>query len=314
MSCDSFCGSEHPYGGAENVWVVPIIVPEFELSDVKGEILGADLVEGAHDATLDEAPEAVNGLRMNGSDHILLAAMAHGLVWKIRLQSGVTGVFIGREQINLCRDGFPHEALQSFGVGAIDHASDDIPFALDSASNDQLAGGAASARSVATMFVLGLATDIGLIGLHNTHELAEPRINQPGPDAMAHIMRGFVGAEANHPLYFERRAALLGSQHHVDDAEPVPQPDIRVLEDRSDKHGKAITTSGSTFRTLPVESAVCDGIDLLVRATGAMNTGRPAARAQIGLTGIVIRKQSLEFADCRLFGELSFGHRSIPFV
>ena len=209
------------YGTAEDVRVIPVVVPELELGDVQRQILCADLVERAHDAAFHEAPEAVNGLGMDCADHILLAAVAHGLVREIRLQSGVASVFVGGEQINLCRDGLADETLQGFGVGAMDHAGNHIAFAPDSASHDQLADSAASARSMATMLVLGLATDIGLISFNNAHQLAELRINQPGTDAMAHVMSGTVRAEAHHPLHFKGRNPFLGSHHHVDDTEPI---------------------------------------------------------------------------------------------
>lgn len=48
------------YGCTEDVRVVPVVVAPFKLRDVKREILAADLVEAAHDAALDEGPEAVN--------------------------------------------------------------------------------------------------------------------------------------------------------------------------------------------------------------------------------------------------------------
>jgi hypothetical protein len=57
--CGSSCASAPRYGGSEDVGIIPIVVSELEFRDVQRQIFPADLVERAHDAALQERPEAV---------------------------------------------------------------------------------------------------------------------------------------------------------------------------------------------------------------------------------------------------------------
>jgi hypothetical protein len=54
---------------AENVIVKAIVIPKLELCNVKWQVFGANLVERAHDAALENAPEAFNGLGVDSADN-----------------------------------------------------------------------------------------------------------------------------------------------------------------------------------------------------------------------------------------------------
>ncbi len=55
----AFCSVSAPcYGRAENVRVVPVVIPPFDLRNIQREIFPAELVIAAHDSALDERPEA----------------------------------------------------------------------------------------------------------------------------------------------------------------------------------------------------------------------------------------------------------------
>jgi hypothetical protein len=56
---------------SENIVVEPIIVPELELRNVKMQVLFADVVEGADDAALNDAPKALDRVRVNRADNVL---------------------------------------------------------------------------------------------------------------------------------------------------------------------------------------------------------------------------------------------------
>lgn len=45
----------------EDVFVVPVFIPKRELCDVKRNVLGADLVEGADHAALQDQPNPFDG-------------------------------------------------------------------------------------------------------------------------------------------------------------------------------------------------------------------------------------------------------------
>jgi hypothetical protein len=67
------------YRRAEDVRIVPVVVPKFEFCDVQRQVLAADLVEAPHDAALQQRPEAIDGLRVNDAIDVLLFRMPWGI-------------------------------------------------------------------------------------------------------------------------------------------------------------------------------------------------------------------------------------------
>lgn len=59
--------SATPYRGSKYVRVVPVVVPEFEFCDVQRQVFSADVVELAHDAALQQRPEAVDCLSVDNA-------------------------------------------------------------------------------------------------------------------------------------------------------------------------------------------------------------------------------------------------------
>jgi len=158
-----------------------------------------------------------------------------------------------------------------------------------------------------------LAADISFIDLDNSHKFTKFGHGEPSADAMAHIMCGRVGTEAEHPLYVQCGNTLLAGQHQVDDFEPSPQRDISVFEDRSDQNGKAITTSSAAL-ALPMECPARQFIHVFVPATRTANAFRPTASNQILLASIVGREKFFELRDRHLRGEFDLAHRDAPNV
>src|SRR5258706_16416560 len=75
--------SEACYGGSENVGVVAVVVPELRLSDVQRQVLGRNLVIAANDAALEQAPEALNRVRVDRANNVLLGAVLDGAMREI---------------------------------------------------------------------------------------------------------------------------------------------------------------------------------------------------------------------------------------
>lgn len=79
----------------EDVRVVPVIVAELELGNIEGHVFAADLVERADNAALKDRPEALNRIRVDCADDILL-----GLVFdcpaRIFRQAVIEAVFSPR--------------------------------------------------------------------------------------------------------------------------------------------------------------------------------------------------------------------------
>ena len=130
--------------------------------------------------------------------------------------------------------------------------------------------------------------------LHDAHQFAEARIRQCGPDAHAHVMGGFVGAEAHHPVNLQGADTLLAGQDQVDDLEPCVQTDVGVLKHRAGDDREAVTASLGALSALPSERTVGDRRDLRVAAARALDAIGPAAIPEICPASVVIGEQRVE--------------------
>jgi hypothetical protein len=131
----SYSVSAPCYGRSEDIGVVPVVIPPFELRDVEREILTTNLVIAAHDAALDQRPEAVNRRRVDRTSNILAFGMVDRSVVEIFVQRIVSGVFVGRNEADFLGDGLANEAVERRGIGARNNAGNDVAFALDDASD-----------------------------------------------------------------------------------------------------------------------------------------------------------------------------------
>jgi hypothetical protein len=305
----AFIGSAAVDRGPENVAVFPIVIPELEFGNVQREIFGRNLVERAHNAALDEGPEPVNGLGVNGADNVLALAMPNALM-RVAFQSHVAPRIIRGQQVNLRADSLADEAVQRSGIGMGHNAGDNLSLAPHGAHNGQFAGRATNAGPFVSVLVLVLPADIGFVNLDNAHQLAEGGIDQPGADAHAHVMGSTVRTETHDALHLKSGNALLAGQHHVDDAKPVAEANVGVFKDGAHQDREAVAAARRALLALPMKRLVSHWINLLIVATGAANAQRPAARLKIRAASIVVEKQRLKLRNGHLFGELRLGHRT----
>lgn len=147
-----------------------------------------------------------------------------------------------------------------------------------------------AAAALVFVLVLEVAADEGFVYLNDAEQLQEFPILHRHADAMAHVPRGFVGAEAERAEDLQRADAFLARHHHMDDAEPILQRFVGVLEDGSDRHGEAIGRLVVAVVALPVKvfGAVLAGFKAAARA--ADNASRPAVLGQIRAAGVFIRE------------------------
>ncbi len=302
------CGLAPCYRRTENVGIVPVVITELKLRHVQRQVLGGDLVERAHDAALDEGLEAVNRRSVNGTDHVFALAMPNALM-RVAFQPHLAPRVVGGEQVDLGADGLADKAMQRGGIRMSHNAGDNLSFALYSAHDGQFSGWATNAGSLISVFVLVLPADIGFVNFNNTHQLAKLGIDQPGADAVAHIMSRPIGAETHDTLHLKSCNAFLAGQHHVDNAEPFAETDIGILKDGADKHGEAVAAARRALLALPMKRLISHWIDLLICAARAANAHRPTARLQIRPASMVVGKQRLKLRNAHLFGELWLGHR-----
>lgn len=311
------------YGSSENVRVHAVIVAELELGDVQREIFGADFVEGADDAALHQRPEAFNGLRVDRTANVLAPAMVHDAVRERAIKEAIGGKGVGAEQAHLVRYRFVHEFDQGFAPHVGDNAGDDITLAAHGADHDLLARtGTASSATIARAALVFVAVareaaDESLINLDNAHQLVKFLIDQTSADAMAHMPSGAVRAETHHPVDLEGAHSLLARQHQVNDAKPLPERLIGVLENRPGNVREAVIRCGrraSVTQPVPFHRAM--GLHVHIAATGAGNALGPAVADQIGATLVLGRERPLPVSEGHLrdgFWLFRAGHGSSLF-
>jgi hypothetical protein len=160
-------GSAPRDGRAEDIRVVPIVVAEFEFSDVQMQVLFADLVEGADNAALNQRPEAFDCVGVDCADNalsdVLPLTVIDGFVREAIVQAPVTVEIVRANQADLGRYGFIDEAFQRTVRDVPNNASNNIPFALHSAYNGGLFGIAATSDAgfLIPMPVFVAAADVG---------------------------------------------------------------------------------------------------------------------------------------------------------
>ena len=286
----------------ENIRVLAVVVAELKLRDVQRKIFRTNFVERADHAALEDRPEALNRVRVNGADDILLSFMMHGLT-RIFFQAAVHLMFVRRQQTDSVRHGLADKSFNARLVYVFKHAGDDIALPLHGTDDRNFASARAAAFAVVAfvpMPVVILAADPSLVNLDNAAQFRF-RLHHRRADFVGHIQRGFIGAETQLPLNLQRANALLAGRHQMHDLEPLAKRLVRVLKDRARDMRKAIALIRRTLITLPLVRHRPHGKDFYRTTARANDTIGPSASDQVSLAGI--------FIPCREHGlELGFGH------
>lgn len=299
---------------SKNVGVKAVIVAELKFRDVQRHVLGADLVERADNASLEDAPKALNRLSVNRADNILMFCVVNRRM-RIRLvETLVADPLVGAEQANLLRHGLVNEGDQRGGADVINNAGDHVALAADSASNNRLAGSGRTGLAVALnpVTVLGFAADECFVNFDDAAKLGF-RFDQRRTDFVAHGMRRPVVAEAHDALNLEGANPLLACQHQMGDAEPVAERFVRVLKDGARNVREAIASVRSALVALPLEGHGADRKHFGVAAARADHAIRPTACDQVSLASFLIGKRRFELSDSHLVNWSRFaGHLASP--
>src|SRR5581483_8519399 len=220
----------------------------------------------------EHRPEALNRVRVNGADDVLVVRVADDLMRVFRGEALVANPFVGHEQAHFVGDRLPYEAFEGRGIDRLDDAGDDLAAALDRADDGRLAR--AEAAAPADMPVLGLAADEGLIDLDRPEQPPLGAVLHRDADAMAHVPGRLVAAGAEHPMDLMRAHALFRVVHQERDLEPLPQRVLGVLEDRSGDDGEPIAVPVAALAQ-PMEGAGFDLPHFRVAAARAGDAIRP---------------------------------------
>ncbi len=306
--------SASSYCAAENVRVLAIVEAESELVRVKRQIFLAHLMVTTHDATLEQAPEPSNRVRVNHTANIFTGAVLDDFVrqwFRSRTKQAIARVLVRRNQFYLVPvHGTAHELVESQRVRVLNHAADHVAFTGDYANDGTLSRRAVSdwRLEFSAVLIRGLAADIGFVGFNNAHKLAELRVCQSRTEPMTHEPRRPIGTRTDHPMNLKGANPFLTGQHQVQNLEPDQQLVIRVLEDGPDRHGEAVGLARlvTAHATSPMKGLELQGVDLGVVATRTLNAIRPTLMRQVFLTCIFVREEPIKLGKSHLPDKLRF--------
>lgn len=97
---------------SENVGIEAVVITELKLRNIQRQIFLADLMIAADDAALEDAPEALNRIRVNCADNVLTVAVIDGAMLKSVVGKIAIGtIFVGSDQANFIADHFVYEGF-----------------------------------------------------------------------------------------------------------------------------------------------------------------------------------------------------------
>lgn len=303
----------------KNIGVVAVVVPELKFSDVQRQVFGAYLVIGADNTTLQDRPEALNRIRVDRPDNVLLRSVAdHGMIIVIRPQMFEIRSIVGHQRRNTLINRAMHKAVDGAVIHARNHAGDEITLAAHSADYSGLArtSAASTAAALVPMLVAVFAANIRLIHLYDATK-AFFGLHKAHANAVAHVPSGFVRAEAHVAVNLPRAYSLFAGKHQVSDFEPIPQRRIRVLKNgaRIDRETVALRRA---FTALPMKLFVRRCIvQVAVIAARAFHAIRPTALYQVGFARGFIGKHRVKLLLGHLgngTGLFSAGHEGISYA
>jgi hypothetical protein len=301
--------------GSEDVRVLAVIVSELKLGDIERHVLAVDLVERPDDTALEYRPEALNRIRMNRADNVFMC----GVIDDFMLRENLVEVFVsnpvvGNQKADFVRDRLAHETGESRSADVLDHTGDNATLATDRTGDDGLArSSAASAVTTApVMPVLCFAADESFINFDNASEFFKVPVGERSADTVAHVPSSFVGTKTHEPIDLQRAHSLFAGQHQVNDAKPVFERFIRVLENCARNVRETVAGLRGAFVALPMPRVALQLSGVLSATAGAFNALRPSLADQIGAASLFVREMLVELGGGKLVNRLAGSHWSNP--
>ncbi len=194
---------------------------------------------------------------MDRADDILALGMVYSSMGKVFAKTLVASPLISAEQTYLMRDGLPNEGFQCGGLNICDNTGNDISLTTDSTDDWSSPGtdtaGSTAAAAFIPMSVLCETSDESFIDLDNSAELSDV-LHKGNADAVAHIPSGIQRPETHIAPNLPSTYALLAGKHQMNDAIPIAERLIRILENRSGDDGESIAIRRALF-ALPMPFA-----------------------------------------------------------
>lgn len=229
------------------VFVFAHVPAKVELGKVAVQMLLADVVEGAIDATLDEGEGAFHGVcgdlcpvtRIAAG--ILMTAMVHRAVRVFVFQVLVGSEFI---RVNACAKlhVFHHGSAEVLGGDFInDHGA-----LVATTFHEGEHGGFVGPASFPA-FTANLATDVGFIDFNDAAQgrPIKDAVSHGVTNAMSKMPCALILLESKVALQLEGADAFLAGAHEMKGHEPFTQADVRAVEDRSNGHSERFAALGA---------------------------------------------------------------------
>ena len=280
-----------------------IVIAELEFSNIERHIFAAHFMERTDHAALENRPETFDSLSVNCADDILTACMVNDAMRIFAVKPIVTGRLIGAKQTDLVGDGFANKCGESVRIDIRDNTSDDIAFAADSADDRGFAGtdtaSATPAAALIPMSVFRQPADESFINLDNAAELVDI-FHECNADAMTHIPSGLQRTKAHIAPNLASAYSFFAGEHQMNDAIPIAERFIRVLENRTSEMRETIRASLAAIRALPMPSTGFKIVNPFTPATRAADAFRPALANKVSTTSVFVGEYRLELRDAHL--------------
>jgi hypothetical protein len=301
---ESVAGDQGENRVSEEIRVLAIVEAERDLIEVRRKMLNAELVVGTHDGSVEETPDALDRVRVHLADNPLVGGMVHRFMACVSVpDADIRPVLVGVDRLGIVGDNIAQVGLDRGAVGVRCDTQADFTAALNRTENEGLVGPSVTARMPGASLLALLATDAGLatnkrlVGLDDSAQERSRLVFHRCANAVAEIPGGLVG-DAEHSLELVCADALLGLDHHVGGEEPLPERQLRVMEDRPDAN-RELVPAGVT-----VELATLDDPRDFVRvAAGTTHAVGPPELFEECVAAIL----ATESFDQLRKGELSHG-------
>lgn len=248
-------------------------------------MLHADVVIRADDRPLEQAPDALDAVRMNVSAHPFLYAVIDALVLRVLIgNTEIGGKLIGVDGFRVGSGVFGNEFVKHFLAGMLDDLKANLAPALHGSDGDSLV------PLVSVAHTACLATNVGFVNLYNAPQKRTIGVPQRRTDAMAQMPSGLVG-DAQRPLNLQGAHAFLALRHQVDGEEPFRQGQMGIVKDRAGRNRELIAAAIAV-----VLVAIKHGRDAFAFAARALDTFRPAKLSKT-LAALFIAAKFLDQAD-----------------
>ena len=261
-----------------------VAVAEVELSHVAVEVLLAAMLVDALHAALEHAVEALDGVRVGQTAHILTLAVAGVVVsGKVLAEGGILAGFVGHHM----RAGRHVRLDDRQKVGrrsALDVEGAGRTATLHKGQNRVLVGVTAMLRHVL------LLADEGLVNLYDRAFTAHG-LNAHGrhrlADAVRHEPSG-LQADVEGPLKLAGADALLAAAQKVDGLKPHPHRDVACLEHGAHFDGERLAAGVALVEADPGGLAAHLADALVALAVVAHRTVRPDAGLDPCISGFLV--------------------------